>query len=287
MEILIKEAKNRLKKLPIPKSSAIVVILIFALFGFFQTHLSQKSQPKTAPEANNTATTPSKDVLEISDGYTAPTPSVNGAEETLVVRVVDGDTIEIENGKRVRLIGIDAPETVHPNQPVACFGREASEHVKQLLQGKIVLLAKDISETDRYGRLLRYVWLDELFVNEYLIKEGFATAVTYPPDIKYQTLFTKAESYARQNNRGLWAACNSPSSNINTLGSSDKELPSSVKSLPPKNVWGCPASHPIKGNAKSMIYHLPTGSFYNRTKPEECFASISDAETAGYRKSIR
>jgi len=124
-----------------------------------------------------------------------------------VVRVIDGDTIEIEGGVKVRYIGIDTPETVDPRKPVQCFGKEASAKNEELAGGKEVKLEKDVSETDKYGRLLRYVWVGDLLVNEYLVKEGYAQVSTYPPDVKYQERFLAAQKEARENNRGLWGAC--------------------------------------------------------------------------------
>jgi len=124
-----------------------------------------------------------------------------------VARVVDGDTIEIEGGEHVRYIGMNTPETVDPRRPVQCFGKEASNKNKELVEGKDVRLEKDISERDKFGRLLRYVYLDKMFVNLELVKEGYAYATSYPPDIKYQDLFRKAEREAREQKRGLWRAC--------------------------------------------------------------------------------
>lgn len=133
-------------------------------------------------------------------------------EKVLVTKVVDGDTIEINNSQTVRLIGIDTPETVDPRRPVGCFGKEASNEVKSLLSGKEVILQKDVSETDKYQRLLRYVFLpledkQILFVNDYLVREGFAKVLTYPPDVKYNEQFRQAEREARENIRGLWGKC--------------------------------------------------------------------------------
>lgn len=127
----------------------------------------------------------------------------------LVTRVIDGDTIEIEGGKKVRYLGIDTPETVDPRKPVQCFGIEASNENKKLVLGKRVKLEKDISETDKYGRLLRYVYVDDIFVNDYLVRNGYAYAVTFPPDVKYQQQFLEAQKEARENKRGLWSACQS------------------------------------------------------------------------------
>lgn len=129
----------------------------------------------------------------------------------IVAKVIDGDTFALQNGQKVRLIGVDTPETVDPRRPVACFGKEASNVSKELLSGKPVRLEKDISDTDRYGRLLRYVYLQtnngELFVNNYLVANGFARSSTYPPDLKYQEAFKQSELAARQNNFGLWSSC--------------------------------------------------------------------------------
>lgn len=125
----------------------------------------------------------------------------------LVTKVIDGDTIEVEiNGekKRVRYIGIDTPETVHPSKPVECFGKEASDRNKELVTGKMVRLEKDVSETDKYGRLLRYVYVDNDFINLRLVAEGYANVVTYPPDVKYSEQFLMAEREARKSDLGLW-----------------------------------------------------------------------------------
>lgn len=124
-----------------------------------------------------------------------------------VTRVVDGDTIEIEGGIKIRYIGINTPETVAPNKPVACFGHEASDKNKELVLGKGVRLEKDVSETDKYGRLLRYVYLDNVMINNELVKQGFAQVSTYPPDVKYQNMFRQSQKYAKENNLGLWSSC--------------------------------------------------------------------------------
>jgi micrococcal nuclease len=127
-----------------------------------------------------------------------------------VVRVVDGDTIHVQIAGReytVRYIGIDTPETVAPGRPVECYGPEASRRNRELVQGRQVMLEKDVSETDRFGRLLRYVWVDGQMVNALMVAEGYASAATFPPDVKYAELFVRLEAEARANNRGLWGAC--------------------------------------------------------------------------------
>jgi endonuclease YncB( thermonuclease family) len=125
-----------------------------------------------------------------------------------LVRVVDGDTIVVDiDGKqyKVRYIGMDTPETVHPFKPVQYFGKEASEKNRELLAGKEIRLEKDVSETDRYGRLLRYVWAGDIMVNTELVRLGYAVSYTYPPDVKYQDIILQLEREARENNRGLLA----------------------------------------------------------------------------------
>lgn len=134
--------------------------------------------------------------------------------EAHVVRVVDGDTIRVGiEGEvyRLRYIGIDTPETKHPERPIEWMGPEASRANAELVQGQTVYLEKDVSETDQYGRLLRYVFLaDGTFVNAELVRRGYAQVTTYPPDVKYQDLFLELQREARENERGLWGPTPTP-----------------------------------------------------------------------------
>jgi micrococcal nuclease len=130
----------------------------------------------------------------------------------IVERVIDGDTLSLSSGQTVRYIGIDTPE--NPNRKdEECFALNAYNKNRELVEGQKVYLEKDVSETDRYGRLLRYVWLvnenneKKAFVNELLIEEGYAVVLTYPPDIKYQDDFRLAEIEAKEKNLGLWGSC--------------------------------------------------------------------------------
>lgn len=125
----------------------------------------------------------------------------NTVEETTsftVKEVVDGDTIILSDRSRIRLIGINAPEYG------MYFFEEASEVMEAMVFGKEVTLEKDISEKDKYGRLLRYVYAENLFINLEMLKRGFANVYTYPPDVKYNDEFLEAERYARDSNLGLW-----------------------------------------------------------------------------------
>ncbi|MBU4284847.1 thermonuclease family protein [Patescibacteria group bacterium] len=200
-----------------------------------------------------------------------------------ITRVIDGDTIEIEGGERIRYIGIDTPETVDPRKPVQCFGVEASNKNKELVEGKEIRLEKDITDRDKYDRLLRYVWVGDAFINLELVKQGFAYSYSYPPDIKYQDQFVKAQQEAREAKRGLWNACPTTT-----------EQEESV--LPPAEQKEEPASSSclIKGNISSSgekIYHLPGCSSYNVTKIDEArgekwFCSEQEALNAGWRKAL-
>ena len=130
-----------------------------------------------------------------------------------VMKVYDGDTIEVSaTGKaddieKVRFIGIDTPETVDPRKPVQCFGKEASDHTKALLSGKDVELLRDDTQDnkDKYGRLLRYVVIGGVNINQVLIQEGYAYEYTYKIPYQQQRVFKAAQIYAREHKKGLWA----------------------------------------------------------------------------------
>lgn len=162
--------------------------------------VSESKSP--APEPSQTGTHESS----------APTFRPSGdVQEALVVDVVDGDTIKVElsgTTYTLRYIGIDTPETVDPGSPVEWMGLEASAANADLVEGETVYLEKDVSETDTFGRLLRYVWLDLpggwLLVNQELVRLGYAVSSAYPPDVEYQSLFDDAEREARTAGRGLW-----------------------------------------------------------------------------------
>ena len=154
-----------------------------------------------------------------SEVYTSQLKYNPSKQKTKVSRVIDGDTIELENGEKVRYIGIDTPERDE------CYFDQAKEKNRQLVEGKEIIVEKDVSERDRYQRLLFYVWIGDTFVNEYLIKEGYAQASSYPPDIKYQDKFREVEKEAREDNRGLWGeVCNpkpSPSPEVKSTQTSN------------------------------------------------------------------
>lgn len=231
-----------------------------------------------------TATAPASPAVTPTASATAsPTPV--RLEEALVVDVIDGDTVDVLiDGRelRVRYIGIDTPETVDPRQPVGCFGREASERNRELVEGRTVGLEPDVSETDQFGRLLRYVWVDGRMVNATLVEEGYATATAFPPDVRYAELFAALEAQAREAGRGLWgSACATPGPPLTADGLCD--FSSTSEPL-------------IKGNISvrtgEKIYHVPGGEFYddtviNEAKGERWFCTEAEAVAAGWRKSKR
>ncbi|MFA7676690.1 MAG: thermonuclease family protein [Candidatus Omnitrophota bacterium] len=128
-----------------------------------------------------------------------------------VDKVIDGDTVRLEGGKLLRYIGIDTPETrikeadkfVYSPQP---FALEATEFNRRLVQGKRVRVELDIEKTDRYGRLLGYCFVGDVFVNAELLREGFAVLYTYPPNVKYADVLVASQKEARQQRKGLWGS---------------------------------------------------------------------------------
>lgn len=135
--------------------------------------------------------------------------TIIATSSAFVRRVIDGDTIEVlinEEKFKVRLIGIDTPESVDPRRPVECLGKEASNRLKELINQKQIVMEGDPSqaERDKYNRLLRYVYLDGKLINQQLITEGFAIEYTYDLPYRYQQEFRGAQKVAQEQNLGLW-----------------------------------------------------------------------------------
>ncbi|MDO5301370.1 MAG: thermonuclease family protein [Tissierellia bacterium] len=186
-----------------------------------------------------------------------------------VERVVDGDTFVAQGpeGKiRVRMIGVDTPESVKPNTPVEYYALEASAFTKEQLTGKKVYLETDEEERDHYQRVLAYVWLDkardedEDLYNYLIVAEGYARSRPYPPNTRHQKLLDEAQDLARKERAGMWSAT---------------EEEDSAEPVA------------IKGNRRSHIYHLPEDPSYNSISPKNViwFHSIEEAEAAGYRRA--
>ncbi|UXH46454.1 thermonuclease family protein [Rossellomorea vietnamensis] len=170
----------------------------------------QAVEEKKAKEEEDTAANEKaeaeKEQQELADTF--------GLEEVLVSRVVDGDTVELKDGRKVRFIGVNTPESTTRTEE---YGKEASNYTTEKLEGKTVWLQKDVSETDRYNRSLRLIWLEipkddmdeeeirtKMF-NADLVLNGYAEPSTYNPDVKYSDYFVKFAREARENGTGLWA----------------------------------------------------------------------------------
>src|SRR3989344_431503 len=183
---------------------AVVLFVAIIVAGLLLNDVPpDNSTPSPTPPEIAASSTP-----EIS--YASSTVSIR-AKTYPVVKVVDGDTLDIlMDGKavRLRLIGLDTPETVDPRKVVQCFGREASAKAKDLLTGTSVSLEMDTSQgtLDKYGRTLAYVFLpNSTNFNEYMIAEGYGHEYTYNLPYKYQEAFKAAETKAREEKKGLWA----------------------------------------------------------------------------------
>jgi micrococcal nuclease len=194
---------------------AIVLLLAGLLSGCSETKDNQNNPQGNSATQSSTVQT----------GKTVQQPEQQKEqkyEKAVVTKIVDGDTfyVRLEGGQeiKVRPIGVNCPELSHPNlgikeQP---YGKEAKEFTESQLLGKTVYLEKDVSNTDKYGRLLRYVWLeipqtnteDEIkakMFNAVLLEKGYAQVMTVPPDVKYADLFVNLQREARENKAGLWS----------------------------------------------------------------------------------
>lgn len=208
------------------KSSIIILAILIILIGLLSATLSTNSSNIVDNLKNLSTEVASSiindDTLNLSDNVkntlnnyinlnnasTSDNPSNISSELYKVVRVVDGDTIIIDyNGteERVRLIGVDTPESVHPDKEKNTeFGTTASNFSKELLTDKYVKIELDVQERDQYGRILAYVYLNDVMVNKTLLQEGYAKVATYPPNVKYVDDFTSIQEEARNNKKGLW-----------------------------------------------------------------------------------
>lgn len=230
-------------------TAGIGVVFLFALISFSSNDSSKQpektaalnSQAEVLPKQENTTSTQTE-ATQVEELKTQPAEIANDQKEVFrVAHVVDGDTIKLDNGQVLRYIGIDTPETVDPRKPVQCFGKEASDKNRELVEGKEVRLEKDISETDKYGRILRYVYVGDTFINDYLVRQGYAHSYSYPPDIKHQDQFKQAEEEARNNKRGLWAddACKTETTAITAPAT---PTPSSSSNLGGTVAYSCNCS---------------------------------------------
>lgn len=249
----------------------LVLLLLVGFLGYWSFHRTVGEIAVKEPANLALGDTTTLEEVVDEPGVVAGVEQADQVEDLfLVVRVIDGDTIELASGDRVRYIGVNTPETVHPNKAVECFGQEASSYNKQLIEGKWVRLEKDISDQDKYGRSLRYVYLNDQLVNLALVENGYAEVVTYPPDVKFADDFLAAQTEARNEGRGLWSACGPQ---VLTVPDNDLCI--------------------IKGNISlsgEKIFHVPSCDYYNQTvisidKGERWFCSEAEALSAGWRKA--
>ncbi len=208
----------KILKKPISKKIKIILLIFFFILGAKYTpqietnsNLSKiKPTEKIGIKKINKKITPDKKLTptKILTPTKTPTPTLILYP---VAKVIDGDTIRVKidnNFQTIRLIGINAPESVDPRKPVECFGREAANKAKEILSGKKVRLEKDPTQgdKDKYNRLLRYVFLEDgTNFNKLMILEGYAHEYTYIIPYRYQQEFKEAEKFARENKKGLWA----------------------------------------------------------------------------------
>lgn len=244
------------------------------IVGVLLARTPQDSSPSTAPPQ------PSPSLATIVGATTTDVISVptDTADTTVTVaRVIDGDTIELADGSRVRYIGINTPELKHAGTAEECFAVEAKAANEKLVLNKSIRLERDVSETDRYGRLLRYVYVGDTFVNLKLVSDGFAYASPYPPDVAHHDDFRAAMTAAREQQKGLWGGCSATS-------------PTAATSTAPAPA---PEGCTIKGNINTKgekIYHLPgcgsyTKTFIDETQGERWFCTEDEATAAGFRKA--
>lgn len=261
--------------------------------------------PSTSRPTGTSTTTSTATAVSTATSTTAPTdtpaptpaptqvslpaciPSGAEVEAAAVVDIIDGDTITVEiNGEPqpVRYIGIDTAERGSE------FYKEASDRNRSLVLGKDVLLVKDVSETDSFDRLLRYVFVDGQFVNEVLVEEGYAAAKDYPPDTACSLMFAEAQAEASTRGTGIWLVPPTEVLVATAAVAATPTVAASTSACPTGCVEELPGCS-IKGNINSegvKIYHTKSSNSYEKTKidpskGERWFCSAAEAEANGWR----
>lgn len=214
----------------------IIVSLLFSMLIF--AGCSDDQAPNSGSLTNQTTNIES----QLEDSYP-------------VIRVVDGDTIIVDiDGaeERIRMIGIDTPESVHPDESKNIeYGKIASDFTKEQLENKAVALEYDVQERDKYGRILAYVYLDGKMYNKTLLEEGHAKVATYPPNVKYVDEFTALQEQARENKKGIWAYDAFEGSAPDAASTNNKQEGSS------KNSSSVQTEASYVGNSNTMKFHRP------------------------------
>lgn len=218
-------------------------------------------------------------------------------EKATVAKVVDGDTLAVNvagEEKRVRLILVDTPESVHPDESRNNeYGKLASDYTaSQIKAGQTIYLQKDVSDTDKYGRLLRYVWLEQptdiedeaevraKMYNAKLLLEGYAQIATYPPDVKYADIFTNFQREARESDKGLWGVEEEPAETV-------AAPPVTTPAPAPAPATVAPEPQPQVEPQTATVYVTNTGAKYHRDgcrylSKSRIPMSLTDAKAAGY-----
>ncbi|MGH9185666.1 MAG: thermonuclease family protein [Acidimicrobiales bacterium] len=195
----------------------------------------------SAPNVSDAPDAPAEPAAAAPSGSSAiegGTPSIPAGEDTVVESITDGDTLRVQGGTRVRLIGIDTPELAGTGE---CYAVEAATHLSELTPpGTPVRLVADVGRTDRYGRTLSYVYRlgDGLFVNLAMAADGYAVQLTVPPNVAHVEDISGAVAEARDADRGLWAACPAAESPVATPS------PPAVEPLVPPSPRECDPAYP-------------------------------------------
>lgn len=292
-------------KVPSPRACHLAQVLAFGLLLFACLGCNNQGTPTQYPTYTLRPTYTYYPTLSpVPTATPASLTPREGWQKARVVRVTDGDTIDVVIGDRtvtVRYIGVDAPELNTP-----CY-TEATQFNSYLVQsqGRVVYLERDTSETDVYGRMLRYVWLiaqdKYVMVNAELVSMGYAMAKAYPPDTKYQPYLTQAQDQARQNGLTSCRITPTPSATATPVATPTRPTatPRSFTATPapatdcPQGCVSPPPGCTIKGNINSSgvkIYHMPGQRYYEQTvidpgNGERWFCTEQEAVANGWRKS--
>lgn len=285
-----------------------IFLAVALLFSFIPSSKEKEIAPNIDPLQNTAEESDSKsdndprqatqNNIEKPQEKNSETPFQNNFIEAVVTGVTDGDTITVSmNGTEhtVRLIGVDTPETKHPNKPVQFLGTEASEFTNNTLNHKTIYLEKDVSETDKYGRLLFYVWLakpqsndpttEEILssmFNARLLSNGLAKPATYPPDVKYQSVFSEISRNAQEQSVGIWSIQADPTGQtLPAPPKPEEQSRTSIADLPEIPVT---TEEAYVGNSNTMKFHHKNCKSAKKIAPEHRvpFATAQDARNAGY-----
>ncbi|WP_025436980.1 thermonuclease family protein [Peptoclostridium acidaminophilum] len=268
------------------KSFTLVALLIFSMLfsgcsaNQEQYVVSEESQQQDESPIDTGDAAAGDSNQAAQDSAQVGQNSALASQSYKVLRVVDGDTIVVSFGgksEKVRMIGINTPESVHADESKNTpEGKIASEFTKSKLEGKTVQLEFDAEERDKYGRLLAYVWIDGVMFNKTLLSEGYAKIATFPPNVKYVDDFKALERQARELKKGFWgdSAASSPPSSVSGGSSSASNAPT-----PPAQ-----AAYAFMGNSNSMKFHDADCEWAQKISPANrvTFSHRQDAINSGY-----